>query len=101
MTMDGDTIMAVIGAVLGTGGLGGAAAYIWKERETFYKAQLARMEAELIAGRAKVDELQDAALAQALATAEAVRAQMDTYQRLARSLEEQNLTLKEALGVKT
>jgi hypothetical protein len=95
--MNADTILALLGALLGTSGVGGAIAYVWRERESFYKAQIVRMEAEIRAGRERIDRLQDAALASTLAAAEATRLEMTTYQRLARSFEEQNLLLKEAL----
>lgn len=100
--MDVNDTLAIVGAVLGTGGLGGGVVYIWKERETFYKAHVARLEAEIKAGRDKIDELQNKLLTQSNSLTAAVTIQAETYQKLARSLEENNVTLKTALqAVKT
>jgi hypothetical protein len=100
MDMDSGTLLTVLAAIFGTGGLGGAAVYVWKEREAFYRAYISRLEAEIKAGREKIDELQDSLLKQATGFADGYKIQADTYQRLARSFEEQNDTLKQALGVK-
>lgn len=96
MTLDGD-IATLLGAVFGAGGVGGAIAYVWKERETFYKFHMTRLEAEIKAGRDKIDELQGKLLSQSHSLTAAVTIQAETYQKLARSLEENNATLKEAL----
>jgi hypothetical protein len=77
-------IAAIVGSFIAA--LTGAVAYVWKEREAAYKAQIARLESEVAAGRAKVDELQKAAL-------EALRVQLadaakraETDDRVARSM---------------
>lgn len=74
--------------------VGGAVGYVWTSRETLFKAHIAKCEAEVAAGRLKIDALQDKLLQAAHVAAEAARVQADTYQRLARSLEEQNAALK-------
>lgn len=101
MVVDVDSVVSVVGAVLGAGGIGGAVAYIWKERDAFYRAHIDRLEKEIEALRLRIDKLQDQLISQAAQVTEAHRVQSDTYQRLARSLEEQRDTLKQALGVKT
>lgn len=74
--------------------VGGAVAYVWTSRETLFKVHIAKCEAEIASSRLKIDVLQDKLLQAAHVSAEAARVQADTYQRLARSLEEQNAALK-------
>jgi len=71
-----------------------AIGYVWTSRETIFKNQITSLEAEVAAGRLKIDQLQDKLLLAAVSQAEAARLQAETYQRLARSLEEQNTALK-------
>lgn len=79
--------------------IGGAVAYVWTSRETLLKSQITKLETEIAAGRQKIDALQDKLLQAAHVSAEAARVQAETYQRLARSLEEQNAALKSVAAI--
>lgn len=88
--------LAVI--TLGVSTVGGAVGYVWTSREGLFKTHITKCEAEIAAGRLKIDALQDKLLQAAIASAEAARVQAETYQRLARSFEEQNIALKSVAG---
>lgn len=83
---------------LGVSTVGGAIAYVWTSRETLFKAHIQKCECEVAAARLKIDVLQDKLLQAANVAAEAARVQAETYQRLARSFEEQNAALKSVAG---
>lgn len=81
-------ITTIVAAVLA------AIAYVWKSREILFTNQIEKLELEVGAGRLKIDALQDKLFAQATAATEAIKVQADTYQRLARSLEDNAKTLE-------
>jgi len=68
--------------------IGGAIAYVWKSRDAAFQAQITRLEAEVAAGRLKVDELQKAALEALRLQLEDARKRQETDDRVARSLVE-------------
>lgn len=88
------TTLGLVGLLLSA--LITAVGYVWKSRDKIYIERIAerdkeidRRDEEIKAYRVKIDALQDKLLVQSVAQAEAARVQADTYQRLARSLEEQ------------
>lgn len=75
-----------------------AVAYLWTQRDKIYEQQIAKLEEEIKAGRLKVSELQDRALAALQAQLDEARKRIETDQRLAASFEQQTDILRGLAG---